>query len=293
MKNNSAFTLIELLVVVAIIGLLASIVVVNVNSARDKAKVVKAVSFSQQLYRALGSDAVGVWDFNAITGGNQVADVSGSGNTGTVNGATLASSLLFSGGNLGNALNFDGVDDYVDCGNSASLNPTEEITISAWIKPAAYPVSNYIAVLAMRTEEYGSGWWGDVWNLYLQSDGKIYSRVISAAHDVDAIASAGTMTPGAWTYVAVTWKRNSAAGHKVYINGAVDKEQLAHDFPMQTLTRRTQIGGCPSPGAGAAPYDISFNGLIDEVRVYSDALSQSEIQKYYAESLPRHQLANK
>lgn len=39
MKNRQGFTLIELLVVIAIIGILSSIAVVNLNSARDKAKV--------------------------------------------------------------------------------------------------------------------------------------------------------------------------------------------------------------------------------------------------------------
>ena len=33
----------------------------------------------------------------------------------------------------GNALRFDGVNDYVNCGNATDLNITDDITISAWI----------------------------------------------------------------------------------------------------------------------------------------------------------------
>lgn len=53
MKNNKGFTLIELLVVIAIIGLLASIVLVSVNSARNKAKIVKAKAELKQLSTAV------------------------------------------------------------------------------------------------------------------------------------------------------------------------------------------------------------------------------------------------
>ncbi|MFH1611746.1 MAG: type II secretion system protein [bacterium] len=53
MKNQKAFTLIELLVVIAIIGLLASIVLVSVNSVRKKARDAKRIMDLRQLKTAM------------------------------------------------------------------------------------------------------------------------------------------------------------------------------------------------------------------------------------------------
>ena len=52
-NSASGFTLIELLVVVAIIGILSSVVLASLNSARDKARVVRAASDLKQLNLAL------------------------------------------------------------------------------------------------------------------------------------------------------------------------------------------------------------------------------------------------
>lgn len=52
MREIKGFTLIELLVVIAAIGLLASIVLINVNNARRKAKAAKVVSEFRQLETA-------------------------------------------------------------------------------------------------------------------------------------------------------------------------------------------------------------------------------------------------
>jgi type II secretion system protein G len=52
-KNNIGFTLIELLVVISIIGLLASVVLVSLSSARQKSRVAKRLTDLKQVQTAL------------------------------------------------------------------------------------------------------------------------------------------------------------------------------------------------------------------------------------------------
>lgn len=54
-NNKKGFTLVELLVVIAIIGVLASIILSSLNTARDKAKVAKATSDLRNLRTAIAS----------------------------------------------------------------------------------------------------------------------------------------------------------------------------------------------------------------------------------------------
>jgi len=67
---------------------------------------------------------------NVDEGTGNPQDSSGKGNHGTITGATWTTQ-----GKFGNALEFDGVNDMVNCGNDESLNITDRITVEAWIKP--------------------------------------------------------------------------------------------------------------------------------------------------------------
>jgi len=63
--------------------------------------------------------------------GNIVHDVSGYGNNGTIYGASWVDTR---DPKLGYALSFDGVDDYVNCGNDLSLFPSDAITFEVYVK---------------------------------------------------------------------------------------------------------------------------------------------------------------
>ncbi|MCK4581031.1 MAG: hypothetical protein KAU10_06740, partial [Dehalococcoidia bacterium] len=71
---------------------------------------------------------VGHWSFDDVQG-TVVRDQSGSGNDGTIHGAPL-----WIEGPFGKALQLNGISDYVDCGNAESLNITDKLTVSAWVK---------------------------------------------------------------------------------------------------------------------------------------------------------------
>src|SRR5204863_4124868 len=63
-----------------------------------------------------------------------VTDLSGNGNTGTIAGASWTSQ-----GKFGNALNFDGISNWVTVNDSDSLDLTSGMTLEAWVYPTLNP----------------------------------------------------------------------------------------------------------------------------------------------------------
>ncbi len=193
-----------------------------------------------------------------------IADFSTFANNGTLAGGS-AQPTWTSSGKVGGAYSFDGVDDYISVANSASLNPTTAITLSAWIKPLSITANTYYEI--MRQESGGRKLFsfqnvGTQLTLGLSTGGLYW--------ETDFPITASTFTDGQWHYVVYTYDGSYA---KLYIDSALNNSQ-AHTGAIDAGTSSLYIGSLN----GASEF---FNGTIDEVQIYNRSLSAQEISAIY------------
>lgn len=268
----AGFTLIELMVVISVIGFLAAFAAAYLNEAREKARITRGVQFAASIYHSLGSEAVGVWNFDEGSG-STVIDGSGYGNNGAIYGAVFSQDTPYNkvGSGQGKySLNFDGVNDYINCGNSESFNFSGEITVSHWI----YFIEQINSYPTTVSKSYDGTDWGSMcWAV------GISANKIRFGTNGGSYASNTAMDYGKWYHVVFVAGDNL---NRLYINGQLDRE-VDRAF-TRTSTQNIVIGN--------RRFDTSnkyyYTGKIDDVRIYSQALSASEIQKQYAEGLKEH-----
>ena len=205
------------------------------------------------------ADLVAYWPLNEGSG-TIVYDCSGNGNTGTISGATWCEGVN------GSALSFDGVDDYVDCGNSASLNITTSFTIEAWVKRASLG-SMYIVAKDRNPEPSGYG-------MYFNDNNKIVLFFADTFWRDTATSTSFTNT-GVWYHIVGT---HTSGSQKIYVNGI---EQTLGVGGAYTVDPRIS-GNNLRIGAHSNPWQY-FNGTIDEIRIYNRTLNAEEIRAHYVE----------
>jgi len=208
---------------------------------------------------------VGYWSFNGqdmdwASTTAEALDRSGNNNNGNVVNFNKESVVP---GKVGQALKFDGVDDYVDAGNSPSLQFDTALTVEAWIKQATTPTNvSSIVTKGIQT-----------WEFFVNSNGKIRLRMQTGASAWDLYGTS-ILTPGQWFHVVGVYD-SVAEKAKVYVNGVKENEATRTGLINYSTANPVRIG-IRSPGT-----TLPFNGLIDEVRIYNRALSAEEIWEHY------------
>ena len=207
------------------------------------------------------ANPVGSWHFDEGSGTTAV-DSSENRNDGT-----LINGPAWIDGRVGKGLSFGGTDDYVDCGNDMSLDITDEITVIVWVKPAVAGEGGPNAGPVCKAES-GVDW---SWQLRYNAPG-----------DGNYMGFQFNGEPEGSTWVSV--KQNLSPEEGYHIAGTFDGTNIKcylNGVEKDTNTISAIKGGTSTLFIGQDGLDNIFNGTIDEVKIYSRALSAEEIKADY------------
>lgn len=169
-------------------------------------------------------------------------------------------------GLVGNAPVFDGAN-YIDFGHSTPLRLAGSMTISAWINSSSFPVDDAAIVSQLRQD---SGYQLDT--TIDQGPRTIGFKLTDAWGKLMARYGATPLALNTWHHVAGVYDA-VAATLDVYLNGELDNGFLLGS--VSSLQRSSR--GAVYVGKRAGSSKFNFLGLISGVRVYSFALTKSQI----------------
>jgi len=205
--------------------------------------------------QAADPSLVGWWKLDDGSG-TTASDSSGNGNDGTLMGGAQ-----WAVGKFVMAVEFDGVDDYVEVPHSEILTVDNEVTVMAWIHTSRHggpPPEGYQGIIAKSNGPRS-------YSLYTQNAGTLHFSTAGTGTD-----SVATVPLNEWAHVAAMV---AAGEHRYYINGELTATSGSGIVLPGTADTATVVIGRTNEGANR-----SFLGRIDDARIYDRGLSQEEIQ---------------
>ena len=157
-----------------------------------------------------------------------------------------------------NSFEFDGTDDYINCGNDSNLNFSSDVSVSAWVKTTQETAGAILGKAYYRLE-FGSN--GIVsWAVYRTTSNGRFLYSTTAIND------------GQWHHIIATHTANG--NQLIYVDGQLEGTTTAN---TSILTSSNSF----FIGRRNATHSRIMNGNIAPVQVYNRALSASEVLQNY------------
>jgi len=192
--------------------------------------------------------------------GKNPKDVSGNGNQVSIKG-----DLKWVKGKINGALEFDGdAANFVEVAHTADLEGMKQLTVEAWVQPFGTDA------LARGIVSKRAAWQaGDVYNLFSWNESKFWARV--NAKDGQQISSTSILEDKEWMHLAYVYDGKTKK-QRLYVNGELENEV---DHPEAEVSSGQEPLWIGTLNQG---YAQTWNGLIDEVRIWSSVLTEDEIK---------------
>ena len=170
-------------------------------------------------------------------------------------------------GRAGNALAFDGADDFVTVNGNTGILGTNPRTVSAWIKTTG---TGQHPVIAWGPNAAGQKW------TFLVQGGNIRLEVTGGF-----VQGSTIINNGAWHHVAATWANDGTPDVldvKLYVDGRLESSftTTAPEPISTTASLDVRIG--------SDVQDRRFVGTIDDARIHTSALSSTEVAAMASET---------
>jgi len=247
------------------------------NYARSQGQVVEDMNAGHPAPGSPVGTPLGYWKFdqgadNTCSGGTNDACNSGSGGT-TYDGANTSSTWT-QNGKFGKAYSYNGSSGRVDFGDFTALETATQASWSFWVRPTTLATSQALLVKANNAATQQS------WSIMTDSSTStaIRVRIASGATDQSnyGVTPTGVLANNTWAYVTVIYdggQSGNASKLKVYVNGLPQTLTFTGTIPttLQATTSSMRSGAWSDAGG------TFFNGILDEMKVFTQPLTASQV----------------
>jgi hypothetical protein len=254
----------------------------TVTGLHDRAQAPNRIVWPiQKNYTFNGIDGlVGAWGFNQSYCSNAsfrpallAIDTSNFGNDGILSSAHSGPNSAQ--GRVGNALDFDGLNDHVTLDGSYTLEDVTGTnhTFAAWVYPDSVPpdqTANDASYTILARDYTG---------LYYDADRKFRAEIKLEGGTIISLLS-GTFNPGAWHHVAMTVDDSQKELHLFVDGQEVANSPVSYNGSLVDHEDKPYLIGTSEPLTNR--YENRFNGRLDEIRIYNRALTGGQINTLFA-----------
>lgn len=161
---------------------------------------------------------------------------------------------------------------YVEVPHDSQLSLSNQLTVSAWVYPTSRPTSGSLYTIVSKDTNY---------EFHLDSAGHVFWYWQRSNGNANSLTTTETIPLNTWSHITIRYDSSLPGNQRqrIYINGVAVKSGNDSNS-LRTNTLNLEIG---------RDYNFdsrSFDGRIDEVAIYSRALSDSQILDLYNQ---RHQ----